>query len=49
VIGLVAGFGAGALISALTLDLTMSAFEAASVPVVVAGLGAGAIAFSAGN
>ena len=49
VIGLVAGFGAGALISAVTLDLTRSAFEAADVPVVVVGLGAGAIAFSAGN
>ena len=48
-IGLVAGFGAGALISAVTLDLTASAFEAAALPVVVAGLGAGAIAFSAGN
>ena len=48
-IGLVAGFGAGALISALTLDLTKSAFEAADIPVVVAGLGAGALAFSAGN
>ena len=48
-IGLVAGFGAGALISAVTLDLTVSAFETAGVPVVVAGLGAGAISFSAGN
>ncbi len=48
-IGLAAGFGAGALISAVTLDLTKSAFEAAPVPVVVAGLGAGALAFSAGN
>jgi ZIP family zinc transporter len=48
-IGLVAGFGAGALISALTLDLTVSAFEAAGVPAVVIGLGGGAIAFSAGN
>jgi ZIP family zinc transporter len=48
-IGLGAGFGAGALISAVTLDLTRSAFEAADVPVVVVGLGAGAIAFSAGN
>lgn len=48
-IGLGAGFGAGALISAVTLDLTRSAFEAADVPVVVAGLGAGALAFSAGN
>lgn len=48
-IGLGAGFGAGALISAVTLDLTRSAFEAADVPVVVVGLGAGALAFSAGN
>jgi ZIP family zinc transporter len=48
-IGLVAGFGAGALISALTLDLTRSAFETAGIPVVVVGLGAGALAFSAGN
>jgi len=48
-IGLIAGFGAGALISAVTLDLTASAFAEAHVAVVVAGLGAGAIAFSAGN
>jgi ZIP family zinc transporter len=48
-IGLGAGFGAGALISAVSLDLTRSAFEAADVTVVVAGLGAGALAFSAGN
>jgi ZIP family zinc transporter len=48
-IGLVTGFGAGALISALTLDLTASAFAAAGVPAVVVGLGAGAIEFSAGN
>jgi ZIP family zinc transporter len=46
-IGLVAGFGAGALISAVTLDLTASA--SAGIPAVVVGLGAGAIAFSAGN
>ena len=48
-IGLIAGFGAGALISAVTLDLTASAFAEAHVAIVVAGLGAGAIAFSAGN
>jgi ZIP family zinc transporter len=48
-IGLVAGFGAGALISALTLDLTVSAFAAAGIPAVVVGLGGGAVAFSAGN
>jgi ZIP family zinc transporter len=33
----------------VTLDLTRSAFEAADVAVVVVGLGAGALAFSAGN
>jgi zinc transporter, ZIP family len=48
-IGLIAGFGAGALISAVTLDLTASAFAEAHVAIVVAGLGAGAIGFSAGN
>lgn len=48
-IGLGAGFGAGALISAATLDLTRSAFESADAVVVVAGLGAGAVGFSAGN
>lgn len=48
-IGLTAGFGAGALISAVTLDLTASAFAEAHVAIVVAALGAGAIAFSAGN
>jgi ZIP family zinc transporter len=48
-IGLVAGFGAGALISAVTLDLTASAFEVAGVPVIVIGLSAGALVFSAGN
>jgi ZIP family zinc transporter len=48
-IGLVAGFGAGALISAVTLDLTASAFAAAGIPAVVVGLGSGAVAFSVGN
>ena len=48
-IGLIAGFGAGALISAVTLDLTASAFAEAHVAIVVAGLGAGALAFSGGN
>jgi ZIP family zinc transporter len=48
-IGLVAGFGAGALISALTLDLTVSAFATAGIPAVVVGLGFGAFSFSAGN
>jgi ZIP family zinc transporter len=49
VIGLVAGFGAGALISAVTLDLTASAFEAAGIPAVTVGLALGAAAFSIGN
>jgi ZIP family zinc transporter len=48
-IGLVAGFGAGALISALTLDLTASAFQAAGIPAVTLGLALGAAAFSLGN
>jgi ZIP family zinc transporter len=48
-IGLVTGFGAGALISAVTLDLTASAFAKANVAIVVVGLGAGALAFTAGN
>ena len=39
-IGLVAGFGAGALISAVTLDLTASAFAAAGIPAVTIGLAA---------
>ena len=48
-IGLITGFGVGALISAVTLDLTASAFDAAGPAVVVAGLAVGAIAFAAGN
>ena len=48
-IGLVTGFGVGALISAVTLDLTTSAFEHAGIPLVVLGLVLGAITFSIGN
>jgi len=48
-IGLVAAFGAGALISAVTLDLTASAFAAAGIPAVTVGLALGAAAFSVGN
>lgn len=48
-IGLVAGFGAGALIAAVSLDLTEEAFAAAGVPVVVVGLSLGAVVFSGGN
>src|SRR5690348_1161769 len=48
-IGLIAGFGVGALISALTLDLTASAFEQAGVPALATGLALGAIAYSVGS
>jgi ZIP family zinc transporter len=48
-IGLIAGFGVGALISALTLDLTASAFEEAGTPALVAGLALGAVAYTAGS
>jgi ZIP family zinc transporter len=48
-VGVVAGFGAGALISAVTLDLTAAAFEAAGIPAVTVGLALGAAAFAAGN
>ncbi|HEU0243217.1 MAG TPA: hypothetical protein VFQ75_04885 [Candidatus Limnocylindrales bacterium] len=48
-IGLIAGFGVGALISSLTLDLTESAFAEAGAPAVALGLAAGAIVYSAGN
>jgi ZIP family zinc transporter len=48
-IGLVTGFGVGALISAVTLDLTTSAFEHGGIPLVVLGLVLGAITFSIGN
>lgn len=48
-IGLVTGFGAGALIAAVSLDLTVEAFEAAGVPAVVVGLAAGAVTYSIGS
>jgi ZIP family zinc transporter len=48
-IGLVAGFGVGALIAGLTLDLTVSAFTEAGTAMAVAGLALGAVTFSAGN
>jgi ZIP family zinc transporter len=48
-IGLVTGFGVGTLISALSLDLTETAFEEAGVPVVVTFLIVGAVAFTLGN
>jgi zinc transporter, ZIP family len=48
-IGLVAGFGVGALISAVTLDLTESAFKQAGTVAVAVGLALGALTYSAGN
>ena len=48
-IGLISGFGVGALISALTLDLTASAFEEAGVPALATGLALGAVAYTAGS
>ncbi len=48
-IGLVAGFGVGALISAVTLDLTESALDRAGIPAVVAGLVLGALVFTLGD
>jgi ZIP family zinc transporter len=47
-IGLIAGFGVGALISALTLDLTASAFEEAGMPALATGLALGAVAYTGG-
>jgi len=49
VIGLVMGFGAGVLISAVAFDLTEEAFEAAGAVPVVVGLVAGALTFYAGD
>src|SRR5262245_65828163 len=48
-IGLVMGFGAGVLISAVAFDLTEEAFEAAGAVPVVVGLIAGALTFYAGD
>lgn len=49
VIGLVMGFGAGALISALAFDLTQEAFRQGGADAVAIGLAAGAVAFFAGD
>lgn len=48
-IGLIAGFGAGALISSLTLDLTTDAVALAGIPVLFLGLVLGAVAYTAGS
>jgi len=48
-IGLVMGFGAGVLISAVAFDLTEEAFEAAGAVPVVVGLVSGALTFYVGD
>src|SRR5918912_4315043 len=48
-IGLVMGFGAGVLISALTFELTSEAFHRGGHDAVAAGLAAGALAFFLGD
>jgi zinc transporter, ZIP family len=48
-VALVMGFGAGALISAVSFDLTTEAFQNAGGPLTAAGLGFGALAFFAGD
>lgn len=48
-IGLVTAFGVGALVSAVTLDLTTEAFELAGEPPVALGLAAGALVFTGGS
>src|SRR5215208_5189734 len=49
VIGLVMGFGAGVLISALAFELTSEAFHRGGADAVAAGLAAGAITFFVGD
>jgi zinc transporter, ZIP family len=48
-IGLVMGFGAGVLISALAFELTEEAFDIGGADAVAAGLGAGAMTFFLGD
>jgi ZIP family zinc transporter len=49
IVGLVMGFGAGVLFSALAFELAAEAYETAGAPPVVAGLLAGALVFYAGD
>jgi ZIP family zinc transporter len=49
VIGLVMAFGAGTLISSLTFELTLDAYNRAGLDAVAAGLPLGALAFFAGD
>jgi ZIP family zinc transporter len=48
-IGLIMGFGAGVLISALSFELTQEAFDVGGTDAVAFGLAAGALAFFAGD
>jgi zinc transporter, ZIP family len=48
-IGLILGFGAGTLISALAFELTEEAFKLGGADAVALGLGAGALAYFAGD
>jgi ZIP family zinc transporter len=48
-VGLVMGFGAGALISAVSFELTADAYESGGADAVTLGLGAGALAFFLGD
>ena len=48
-VALAMAFGAGALVSALSFDLTEDAFNNSNAPVVAAGLAAGALTFYFGN
>jgi zinc transporter, ZIP family len=48
-VGLVMGFGAGVLFSAVAFELTREAYETAGAAVMVAGLVAGALVFFAGD
>src|ERR687892_1687782 len=49
VIGLILGFGAGTLISALTFELTEEAFRLGGADAVTIGLAAGALTYFAGD
>jgi ZIP family zinc transporter len=48
-IGLILGFGAGTLISALSFELTQEAFDVGGADAVALGLAAGALAYYAGD
>lgn len=49
VVGLIMGFGAGVLMSAVAFELTLEAFEGAGHMATVAGLVAGAVVFFVGD